>query len=196
MRRLSPRSPILAFLFAACTAPDSTMPTPAGQTPIGPTPTGAQTPDGTATDVHSCARPREVRVRHVALDLQLDFDQQLARGTATLDLDRMDPRAPLWLDTQGLAIAAVHTADSSRTPLRFELLAEDPLLGRPLRIELPGGLDRVAIDYATVPGTQSAMQWLAPAQTTSNAPFLFTQGQAILTRSWIPLQNSPGVRVT
>jgi hypothetical protein len=196
MRRLSPRSPILAFLFAACTAPDSTMPTPAGQTPIGPTPTGAQALDGTATDVHSCARPREVRVRHVALDLQLDFDQQLARGTATLDLDRMDPRAPLWLDTQGLAIAAVHTADSSRTPLRFELLAEDPLLGRPLRIELPGGLDRVAIDYATVPGTQGAMQWLAPAQTASNAPFLFTQGQAILTRSWIPLQDSPGVRVT
>ena len=27
-------------------------------------------------------------------------------------------------------------------------------------------------------------------------PFLFTQGQSIFTRTWIPLQDSPGVRVT
>src|SRR6185503_7260662 len=37
----------------------------------------------------------------------------------------------------------------------------------------------------------------APEQTTDgNAPFLFTQGQAILTRTWIPLQDSPGIRIT
>jgi leukotriene-A4 hydrolase len=41
------------------------------------------------------------------------------------------------------------------------------------------------------------MQWLATEQTAGGAqPFLFTQGQAVLTRTWIPLQDSPGVRVT
>ena len=38
---------------------------------------------------------------------------------------------------------------------------------------------------------------LAPQQTAGkNLPFLFTQGQAILTRTWVPTQDSPGIRQT
>src|SRR5262245_49429593 len=81
MRRPTTRSPgLLALLFAACTAPDSTM-----SPSTGSPPTGAPAQDPAAVDVRSCARPREVRVRHIALDLQLDFDQRVARGSATLD---------------------------------------------------------------------------------------------------------------
>ena len=52
------------------------------------------------------------------------------------------------------------------------------------------------VDYATRPDA-AALQWLTPAQTAGGEqPFLFSQGQAILTRTWIPTQDSPGIRQT
>src|SRR5690606_8330007 len=65
-----------------------------------------------------------------------------------------------------------------------------------LTIRLPAGADIVSIAYRTAPDA-AALQWLTPEQTHDRAaPFLYTQGQAILTRSWIPLQDSPSARVT
>jgi aminopeptidase N len=144
-------------------------------------------------DIHSCARPHEVRVRHVSLDLALDFDAKVARGTCTLTLQRLANTAPLWLDCDGLRISSVVSAAGEA--LAYEIGKPDPNLGSSLRVDLPAGVDVVRIAYETSDGA-GALQWLAPEQTSGPKPFLFSQGQAILTRTWIPLQDSPAVRVT
>lgn len=148
----------------------------------------------TAVDEHSHSNPRQVRVTHVALDLDLDFAARRASGSVTLDLVRTDPGAALVLDCMDLDIRDVLGGDL--TPRAFELGPEREGFGRPLTIQLEPADQSVTVHYATTAGAE-AMQWLGPEQTAGGEhPFLFTQGQAILTRTWIPLQDSPGVRVT
>ena len=154
----------------------------------------------TAKDIHSYSNPEEVRVRHVALDLEVDFPGKVLKGTATLSVARIKQgnQAQLILDTRDLSVSKVETSNDGRkfTETKFSLGAADKVLGAPLSIQLPAQLTHVRVHYSTSP-TASGLQWLEPAQTSGKKfPFMFTQSQAIHARSWIPLQDTPQVRVT
>jgi aminopeptidase N len=150
------------------------------------------TPD--AVDTHSFARPLEARVTHVALDLTVDFDARRIGGTATLDIDRKPDAKEIVLDDAGLEIQGV--TDGSKRPLPFKVGARDPNLGAPLTIGLQPDTRRLVITYRSAPDA-GALLWLTPQQTAGKKmPFLFSQGEAIENRSWIPTQDSPGVRQT
>lgn len=151
-------------------------------------------------DLHSFSHPEHVRVRHVSLDLGVDFAKHRLAGAATLTIERTstDLSQPLILDTRGLAIGSVLTSTDGKTfiPGKFEHGKEQEPLGAPLTIPLPEHPKAVRIRYATGPNA-SGLLWLEPGLTSGKKhPFLFTQSQAIHARSWIPLQDSPGVRVT
>ncbi|MCK5942008.1 MAG: M1 family metallopeptidase, partial [Planctomycetes bacterium] len=110
-------------------------------------------------------------------------------------LERVDRAAPFVVDTDDLHVREVLDQDGEALPFAIAERS-DEWLGSPLEITLADDTERVKIVYQTSP-TAEAMQWLSPEQTDGKEhPFLFTQGQAILTRSWIPLQDSPAVRVT
>src|SRR5215470_5009878 len=152
-----------------------------------------------ARDAHSYSNPDQVRVRHVDLDLNVLFDRKVLKGSSTLTIERIKPDADsLKLDTQDLKIIKAETSNDGNTfaPAQFTLGAADKILGAPLAIQLPPRATKVYIEYETSPNA-SGVQWLEPAQTAGKKhPYVFTQSQAIHARSWIPLQDSPGVRVT
>ncbi|WP_162434883.1 M1 family metallopeptidase [Pseudoxanthomonas koreensis] len=149
-------------------------------------------------DESSFAQPDKVRIADLALDLALDFDQKQLAGTATYQLEWLDPKASqLVLDTRNLTIQKVEgEADGAWSPLQFVLADADPVFGSKLTIESPQRNARVRITYHTAP-TASGLQWLEPAMTEGKQlPFMFSQSQAIHARSWVPLQDTPSVRFT
>ncbi len=155
-------------------------------------------PDTAATaiqDPHSFARPSEASVRHLATRPRRRLRRAAAaghRGARSRSPARARPRS---CSTPG-ASTIEEVRDGSGAPARFELGPDQGLLGRPLRIALGPETDRVVVRYRTSPEA-TALQWLEPRQTAGGKqPFLFTQSQAILARTWIPLQDTPSVRFT
>ncbi len=146
-----------------------------------------------SVDDQTYARPREARVTNVDLDLVADFDSQTMRGTAALDVLAAPGAREIVLDALDLTVTKV--TDGKGKALPFTLGAKDGDKGAPLTVTL-NGARRVVVTYSSSKGAL-ALQWLPPELTAGKTrPFLYSQGQAILNRSWIPTQDSPGVRQT
>ncbi|MCJ7420980.1 M1 family metallopeptidase [Sphingomicrobium astaxanthinifaciens] len=146
-----------------------------------------------ARDQHSYARPLEARVYHVALDLDVDFAAERVAGSATLDIEAAEDAREIVLDSRNLTIRSITAPDGSA--LDYSVGEGSEELGQPITVELAGH-ERIVIDYVSAPDSD-ALQFLSPAQTAGKVhPYLFSQGQSILNRSWIPTQDSPGIRQT
>ena len=137
--------------------------------------------------------------RHLVWDVTADFASKTLAGTAELSFTRLAAASnELVLDTRDLQIQKVQAAVGSGAwvDTTFTLDPATPAFGSALRIAMPPGADRVKVQYSTTPAAKG-LQWLAPEQTAGKAqPFLFSQAQAIQARSFVPLQDLPGVRFT
>ncbi|MFL6779202.1 MAG: M1 family metallopeptidase [Sphingomicrobium sp.] len=173
----------LAALFLLSCQTDTTPIEPTDVAPI------LDAPD--AVDVHSHAKPLEARVTHLALDLDVDFDARRIGGTATLDIDAKPDATEIILDDKGLEISAI--TDQAGNPLPYKVGTMDENLGAPLTIRI-GDKRKIIIRYKSAPDA-GALQWLTPEQTAGKKhPFLLSQGESIENRTWIPTQDSPGIR--
>lgn len=162
-------------------------------------------------DYHSFSNVDQFRVTHLELDLRVDLEGKTITGISALEFKRLDPRATqLVLDTKGLQVndvsqkatdvlGATSKSQTIWVSRPFHMEKPDPILGSALVIELPPSkktVESIRIDYETLP-TSTALQWLTPKQTARRKKgFLYTQPQLIGARSWIPLQDSPEVRMT
>lgn len=153
-----------------------------------------QETDTTIMDPHSFSKPSEAAVTHLTWKAAVDFQKRIIHATASWQIKVAPDADIIVLDTKGLDIRKV-TLDDGK-PAEYRLADPDSILGRALAILIRPNTKQIHIEYDTSPDGE-AVQWLEPSQTAAKKnPFLFTQSQAILARSWLPCQDSPGVRFT
>lgn len=141
---------------------------------------------------HSFAKPNEANANHLDLDIEVDFETKQIIGTASYSITNNNA-SEIVLDSKFLNIKKVLVDNKEVT---FSLGKIDKQLGQALKIPIQTDSKQITIHYNTTSKTE-ALQWLSPQQTANKKePFLFTQGQAILTRTWIPIQDSPQIRIT
>jgi leukotriene-A4 hydrolase len=136
------------------------------------------------SDPHSYASPVDVRVTHLTWKASIDFSSRIISATATWDIDNYTDSDIALFDTKDLSIQKVTLDDGLET--QFKLAEKDSLLGAALAVMIRKDTKKVIIQYQTNPSAE-AVQWLEPSQTAGKEhPFMFTQSQAILARSWVP----------
>jgi len=149
----------------------------------------------TVTDEHSYSKPELAVVKHLDLDIKVDFDTQTISGKASWLIDNISKGNEIIFDENTLNITKITLGDDEKET-KFELGKDTEFHGKPLHITIEPNTTKVNIYYSTTKDA-IALQWLTPAQTADKKkPFVFSQGESIWSRTWIPCQDSPGIRFT
>ena len=147
------------------------------------------------SDPHSFSNPAIAYVKHLDLDLNVDFEKQQINGKASWTIDNKAKAKEIIFDNSKLNIEKI-TLGPDETPTTFSFGKEEEFIGKALKVAISPETDQVHI-YYTTDKQASALQWLTPQQTAGKKhPYLFTQSESIAARSWIPCQDSPGIRFT
>ncbi len=146
-------------------------------------------------DDHSFAKPEEAIVRHLNLDIAVNFEKKEISGKAAWDIKNVAKGNQIIFDINGLRISKV-TIGEKEKPTKYVVGDSVAFHGRPLTVTIQPDTKKVTIYYKSSPDAV-ALQWLTPQQTADKKkPFLFSQGESIWSRTWIPCQDSPSIRFT
>ena len=146
-------------------------------------------------DPHSFAEPLKAVVKHLDLTIKVDFNTKLISGVARWTIENSSKGGEIIFDARNLKISKITLGDDE-SETTFDLGNDTKFMGQALKVKIDKATSKVNIHYTTSTDA-AAVQWLNLQQTAGKKyPFMFTQSQAILARTWIPCQDSPGIRFT
>lgn len=147
-------------------------------------------------DSHSYANVDAIHTSHLHLELDVNFDNQSIYGIARHKMVNSGCDTAIF-DIKGLEIQKVTIgAKGDEVNTDYMIGKYDSILGAPLAVKIAANTELVNIYYKTT-AESDALDWLDASLTEGKKhPYLYTQGQAILTRTWIPIQDTPANKIT
>jgi leukotriene-A4 hydrolase len=145
---------------------------------------------------HSYSNINEIKTIHLHLDFDINFEERVISGIARHTMENSGATEAIF-DIYGLSIDKVTLGQQGEEiETSFSIGVNKDVIGAPLSVKINEQTTHINIYYKTTEQS-AALDWLAAELTMSKKfPFLYTQGQAILTRTWIPTQDTPANRIT
>jgi leukotriene-A4 hydrolase len=147
----------------------------------------------------------ELTLRHIHMNLTVDFAAQEIRGYVNVFFTPKQQTRQVVLDTRHLRIQRawlLNERGALQQELQYNLSHPEgsiPVLGDALTMQLPSPAtqDFAVRVYFTATNQSEAIQFLQPEQTAGKKyPYLFTQNEAIHARSMIPCPDTPVAKAT
>ncbi|MCA9631622.1 MAG: HEAT repeat domain-containing protein [Myxococcales bacterium] len=138
-------------------------------------------------------RNRPFQVRHVALDIELDFDAREVRGAARLDCARVDgDSTTLELDAIDFELAAVMLISSGK-----ETKAKYRYDGERIQIAIGKRLKEFSVEIRYSAEPRRGLYFLAPDRAVPERPKqVWSQCQDEDARFWFPCHDKPHQKMT
>lgn len=148
-------------------------------------------------DAHSYSNTDAIRTKHLDLELDVDFEKKTIYGVARHRMERLKDTDTAIFDINGPEIQKVTLGKKGQEiETDFIIGSMQEFIGQPLSIKIDKNTEYINIYYKTTENA-GALDWMDPELTEGKEhPYLYTQGQAILTRTWIPVQGTPANRIT
>lgn len=140
---------------------------------------------------HSYSNFDEITLDSLHLALSIDFRKHQLSGSASWAITSSEADTAV-LDIRNMDVEKVQVDGAD---VKYVLTSEHPIFGQGLKIPIQKGSKNIEVFYSTREDAQ-ALQWMSPEQTAGKQPFLFTQSQAILARTWVPCMDVPSNRFT
>lgn len=143
-------------------------------------------------DAYTASNASDVATRHLALDLTVDFDTRRLSGSATLTIENMTRANQLVLDTLGMTVSSV-TVDGTAAQWSFGTARPETV---PLIIPIQPASRTVTIQYTTMANAPGLFWNTAEQSYGRKEPYLYSLNEPTHARGWIPIQDTPSMRMT
>lgn len=142
-------------------------------------------------DPNSCFVPGDPVMKHLILDLTVDFANRVIRGEAVIDFSQP---GTIRLDFTGGAAEFFQLDRGARHSLDCIQLHDKAGSITGYELNVPE-TRRIGVEFVTA-ADAAGLHWMSGHETGSKQPMLISQNQPIGARSWIPCQDTPQVRFT
>lgn len=136
-------------------------------------------------------------MRHYCIAVTIDFKRRITFGHVDITVEALTDAKEVRFDAKNLAIERVTDAKSGEV-LAFTIPKNDLTFGSCLSVPLTGATKGskhvIRVTYSSTEHS-GGLQWLAPEQTGGKQhPFVYSQFEAILARTFLPCQDTPAVK--